>query len=76
MNNHTPQTVSDQPPYAHRLLSWWSIAPPTSQRPVPSNLTACDVLAQLLLERLAMGIDLRRRAWPWSGRSSTSWCPI
>jgi hypothetical protein len=58
MNTTTAQTVSDQPPNAHRLPTGWSVRSPANERRVPSNLTACDRLAQLLLERLTVGIDL------------------
>jgi hypothetical protein len=58
MSTDTPQPAAAQEEESRRLPSGWSVRPPANERPVPSNLTACDVLAQLLLERLTVGIDL------------------
>jgi hypothetical protein len=58
MSTHAPRPAAVQQPSPHGLPTGWSVRPPANERTTPSNLTACDVLAQLLLERLTVGIDL------------------
>lgn len=58
MSTHAPEPAAVLQPSPRRLPSGWSVRPPANERPVPSNLTACDVLAQQLLELLTVGIEL------------------